>query len=130
MAAVTSCCSTFSHVAGEHFDSRLAQRDLADYRRNGAGPTTRLLRDLLVETGGVEGLLLDIGSGIGALTFELLDRGITSAIAVDASAAHVAAASDESARRDKSGTIQFLHGDFLDHAATLPEANVVTLDRV
>jgi len=75
-------------------------------------------------------VLLDVGSGIGSLTFELLDRGMLRAIAVDASPAYVAAASQEAARRGRSEAIQFVQGDFLNVAAELPAATVVTLDRV
>jgi magnesium-protoporphyrin O-methyltransferase len=85
---------------------------------------------LLAETCRLEGVLLDVGSGIGGLTFELLDRGIGRAIAVDASSAYLAAASDEAVRRGRSEAIQFVHGDVLNVASQLPGATVVTLDRV
>jgi SAM-dependent methyltransferase len=127
---VSVCCSTYADVADEHFDPRIAQRDLDEYRTHGAGSTTGLLRDLLVETHALEGVLLDVGSGIGALTFELLDCGISTAIDVDASSAHLAAAAEEAARRGQSGAIQFVRGDFLDRSRELPQATVVTLDRV
>src|SRR6516165_5563814 len=92
---VSACCSTYGNVAGAHFDEKIAKRDLENYRQKGPGPTARLLRDLLGETGAIEGTLLDVGSGIGGLSFELLDRGVERAIAVDASAAYLAAAAQE-----------------------------------
>jgi magnesium-protoporphyrin O-methyltransferase len=49
---------------------------------------------------------------------------------VDASSAYVAAAQDEAARRGHAATARFVHGDFLQLAAELPSAAVVTLDRV
>jgi SAM-dependent methyltransferase len=103
---------------------------LASYRKNGPGATTRLLRDLLLETGRIDGVLLDVGSGIGGLTFELLEHGIERAIAVDASPANIAAATEEAVRRKKVGAIQFVHGDFLAVAPQISSAGVVTLDRV
>ena len=117
-------------MADKHFDHAVARDDLDRYRRDGSGATARLLRDLLVEHGPLGGALLDVGSGIGGLTFELLDRGVERAIAVDMSAAYLAAASDEATRRGRSGAIQFVRGDFLDVAAQLPAAALVTLDRV
>jgi SAM-dependent methyltransferase len=78
----------------------------------------------------VTGSLLDVGAGIGALTFELLERGVSRAIAVDASAAYVKAASEEAARRSRSGVIQFVNRDFLSVAGDIPSATIVTLDRV
>ncbi len=82
------------------------------------------------EAGLVSGVLLDIGAGFGALTFELIDRGSTRAIAVDASSSYLDAGAREATRRRKTGSIEFVHGDFVDVAATLPNADVVTLDRV
>jgi SAM-dependent methyltransferase len=125
----THCCG-FATTAEGHFNNQMARRDLARYRKSGPGPTTCLLRDLLAETGRLDGVLLDVGSGVGGLTFELLDRGIGRAIAVDASSAYLAAASDEAMRRGVSGAIQFVRGDLLTVASQLPTATVVTLDRV
>jgi magnesium-protoporphyrin O-methyltransferase len=115
---------------GTHFDEKIARRELTNYRQKGPGRTTRLLRDLLVATGRIDGVLLDIGSGIGGLTFELLERGIGRAVAVDASVANIAAASEEAARRGVGGIVQLLQGDFLDVGPQVPPATVVTLDRV
>jgi hypothetical protein len=64
------------------------------------------------------------------VTFELLAQGITTAIGFNLSSAYVAAASDEAARLGRSHSVQFIHADFLDVAAELPTADVVTLDRV
>lgn len=99
------------------------------YRRKGPGPTTRRLRDGLIELGLREGTLLDVGGGVGVLSFELLERGIARAVVVDASAAYIAVASEEAARRGCS-TADFVHGDFITLADQLPLADVVTLDRV
>ena len=125
-----ACCSPFSDVAGRQFDANKVAGEMADYRKNGPGRTTRLLRDGLVQTGFVTGVLLDIGAGFGALTFELIDRGSVRAIAVDASSSYLAAGTEEARRRGKTGNIEFVHGDFVDVASTLPRADVVTLDRV
>jgi SAM-dependent methyltransferase len=74
-------------------------------------------------------VLFDVGAGIGGLTFELLERGVARAIAVDASAANLAAAAEEASRRGRPGVVQLLQGDFLDIASQIPTATVVTLDR-
>jgi magnesium-protoporphyrin O-methyltransferase len=127
---MSACCSEFSDIAGRQFDANKVADEIADYRKNGPGPTTRLLRDGLVQAGMVSGVLLDIGAGFGALTFELIERGCTRAIAVDASRSYLAAGTEETARRGKTGIIEFVHGDFVDLAGTLPTADVVALDRV
>jgi magnesium-protoporphyrin O-methyltransferase len=124
------CCSPFCDAAGRQFDDQKAAEEMAAYRTHGPGPTTRLLRDGLVGAGLASGVLLDIGAGFGALTFELMERGSTRAIAVDASRSYLAAATEEATRRGKTGVIEFVHGDFVHLADTLPKADVVTLDRV
>jgi magnesium-protoporphyrin O-methyltransferase len=126
----TCRCSTFGDTAEQHFNKKLVAEELARYRQNGPGPTTRLLRDGLVDAAVLDGLMLDVGSGIGAMTFEGLDRGVSRAIAVDASAAYLAAAGDEAARRGRTQTIEFVHGDFVEIGGRLPSAPVVVLDRV
>ncbi len=108
----------------------MAARELRSYRRGRVGPTTRLLRDGLVAADLNRGALLDIGTGIGVLTFELLDRGVTSAVAVDASSDYLAAATAEASRRNRSAAISFVHGDFVDVAPRVSAADIVTLDRV
>ena len=67
---------------------RKRRRTDARYHAEGRGPTTRLFQHGLEQAGTLSGTLLDIGSGIGSLTFGLLDRGVTSAVAVDASSAY------------------------------------------
>jgi 2-polyprenyl-3-methyl-5-hydroxy-6-metoxy-1,4-benzoquinol methylase len=127
---MSGCCSPFSEIAGRQFDAEKVASEVADYRKSGPGPTTRLLRDGLVQAGLVRGVLLDIGAGLGALTFELIDRGSTQAIAVDASSSYLDAAAQEASRRHQRASIEFVHGDFVDVAATIPKVDVVTLDRV
>src|SRR5688572_1088792 len=92
---MSGCCSRFNDVAGRQFDAHKVAGEVADYRKNGPGPTTRLLRDGLVQAGLVSGVLLDIGAGFGALTFELIDNGSTRATAVDASASYLDAGAQE-----------------------------------
>jgi len=107
-----------------------AAKELKAYRRGRIGPTTRRLRDSLTEAGLTHGTLLDIGGGVGALTFELLDRGMTGATVLDASSAYAAAAQDEATRRARAAAVNVVHGDLVEVSHDLPSADVVTLDRV
>ena len=126
---VGSCCD-FRDAADRQFTAEKAEKELRAYRRGRLGPTTRLLRDGVVELGLSRGSLLDIGGGVAALTFELLERGMTQAVVAEASAAYVAAAREEANRRDRTESATVIHGDFLELAAQLPVADLVTLDRV
>jgi 2-polyprenyl-3-methyl-5-hydroxy-6-metoxy-1,4-benzoquinol methylase len=123
-------CADIGDAAERQFSEKRATKDLAHYRTEGPGSTTRLLLAGLAAAGPIHGQLLDIGSGVGVLSFELLDRGLTSAVGVDLSSAHVAIASQEASRRGRSDSTRFVQGDFLDVAGQLPSADIVTLDRV
>jgi magnesium-protoporphyrin O-methyltransferase len=128
-----ACCCSGSAFCGAvegHFTRARAAAELDNYRRKGPPQTTRLLCEGVTQAGCAGGTLLDIGSGIGALGFELLQRGITQAAGVDASPAYVAAAQQEAARRGHVAATRFVHGDFLQLTNELPSATVVTLDRV
>ena len=125
-----ACCCSFEDTVEQQFTRKKVATELQRYRRKGGGPTTRLLLDGIAKAGLVDGGLLDVGAGVGALTFELLDRGIRRAVIVEASSAYAAAAADEAARRGRSGDIELIKGDFLDVAEEVPVATVVTLDRV
>ena len=124
-----TCCN-YATDADKQFGTQRADRELARYRRKGPGATARLLSESLAHAGSGEGTLLEIGSGVGGLIFSMLDRGMTRAIAVDASSAFLAAASEEAARRGRTGSIRFVHGDFLAVASEIPQATTVVLDRV
>jgi magnesium-protoporphyrin O-methyltransferase len=124
------CCSTFETAATRQFSERKAAGDLQQYRKKGPGATTRLLLDGIAAAGPLDGSVLDVGSGVGSLTFELLGRGITRAVAVDASSAYIGAAREEASRRGRAGAITFVHADFVAAESQLPQATIVVLDRV
>ena len=127
---MTSCCSGYCDVADRQFSEKLAARDLSHYRRKGPGPTTRLMRDCIAAAGAARGHMLDVGGGIGALSLELLERGVEQATIVDASPAYTAAAAREARARGRDGAMHIVHADFLAAADRLPTVEIVTLDRV
>lgn len=125
-----SCCSTFAHTAERQFTDKKAAEELKNYLAKGPGPTTRLLVDGIAETGVLSATLLDLGAGIGALTFTLLERGVTSAVAVDASSAYLRVAQKQAEQRGHTHAVRFIHADFVEAAPLLEPASIVTLDRV
>ena len=74
--------------------------------------------------------LLDIGGGVGAIQHGLLDAGARRATGVDASPAYISVASEEADRRGHGGRVEQHLGDFVEKAADIGEADIVTLDRV
>lgn len=127
---MTTCCSGPCAAIEKKFDETMARRELASYLKKGPGPTTKLLRDGIMAAGVSADTLLDVGAGIGALTFELLERGVRRAVGVDASAACVAAARAEARRRKRADQAEWVQGDFVAMADRLAPADAVTLDRV
>jgi SAM-dependent methyltransferase len=127
---MSCCCSSVGDAVERQFSQRKAAKELGRYRAKGPEPTTRLLLAGLTKAGLLHGRLLDVGSGIGALTFEMLERGVTSAVGVDLSSAHVETASKEASRRNLSDCTRFVQGDFVDVASQLPSVDIVALDRV
>ena len=128
---MTGCCSSpFECAASAQFNQKKVAQELKRYREKGPGRTARLLVDGIAQSSVVSGTVLDVGSGIGALTLALLERGASSAVAVDASAAYVNAARDEAGHRGRADAIRFIHADFVSAASELPSASIVTLDRV
>lgn len=121
-----NCCEITDNTFGEES----AQADLKRYRKHGPAQQTRLILQAIrsLHLRGAD--LLDIGGGIGAIHHELLEDVVDKATHVDASSAYLKEAKAEAALRGHSHRLLFLHADFTDVAANLPQADIVTLDRV
>jgi len=121
-----NCCEITDNAFGE----AEARSALKSYSRNGPANQTRLILEALRSLGLKNADLLDIGGGIGAIHHELLEDVVHAATHVDASSAYLKEAKAEATRRGHSERVNFIHADFTDVAADLPEADIVTLDRV
>jgi len=124
-----SCCS---HCMGadEIFNKKKASRDLKRYRKKGPDKSTRLLIDALREENPKGKTLLDVGGGIGLISFELFEAGLSESMNVDASAGYLSACSEEAEVRGLKKHMNFAFGDFTELAGDLSPADIVTLDRV
>jgi magnesium-protoporphyrin O-methyltransferase len=124
-----NCCQQCEGIESL-FDDKTARKELKRYRNKGPDKATLVLLDAL-KAEGVEGLtLLDIGAGVGAIHHELLNAGATQATDVDASTAYLEAARQEAERQGHADQVSYHHGDFVELASEMEEADVVTLDRV
>lgn len=124
-----TCCS-HCQDADILFNPRTARRELRRYRRKGPNKSTRLLLDTIRPRLTVGWTLLDVGGGIGAIQHELLEAGAARATQVDASPAYLDASREEAARRGHQERVAHVHGDFAALPEVVPDADVVTLDRV
>jgi len=121
-----NCCE----ITDNAFSAAEARSELKSYRRRGPANQTNLILEAIRSLGLKNADVLDIGGGIGAIHHELLEDMARKATHVDASSAYLKEAKAEAARRGHSERVHFIHADFTEVAADIPEADVVTLDRV
>lgn len=124
-----ACCPRYC-AAETQFDRKAAERDLQRYRRHGPDRITRLTLAELRRLPLQGRQLLDVGGGIGVISAELADNGVAAATLVEASPAYLEVARGVVGPRYTPRPAQFLLADFTMIADTLPQADVVTLDRV
>lgn len=124
---MSTCCQPEYE---REFNISIAEKELRDYLTKGLKKNSRPLRDILHGLPVREKSLLDIGGGIGALTFELIDRGISKAVYVDISTAYLRTFRSELQHREQEEQVTALQGDFLEVHSKVPVVDLVTLDKV
>jgi magnesium-protoporphyrin O-methyltransferase len=122
-------CCRVARATAAHFDKNVAESDYRRYRTHGLDKRARRLVEALVQSG-IDGLsILDIGSGIGMVSIELLRQGATSATLADASPAYLEVAQDLAAEKSLAARMKFVAGDFVESAHRIPAVDVVVMDR-
>jgi magnesium-protoporphyrin O-methyltransferase len=125
------CCGEGIPACERVFDRQTADRDVRDFRRNGAPWATReLIEELASGLDLAGGTVLDVGAGVGAVHLTLLGRGAASAVDVDGSGAYVAVAREEAERAGLGDRVRHVLGDLTIVAPALEPADIVALDRV
>ena len=126
-----TCCSHCRDTT-HFFDSSTAEKELRHYRKSSpSNKTTRMLIDALGERTDLAGKsMIDIGGGIGAVPYELMDRGLGRSTLVEASEPYLEAARREAQRHGWTGRVDLRYGDFVELAPEVEDADIVTLDRV
>src|SRR5262245_57716127 len=121
-----NCCE----VTDKAFSESEAKSEFRDYHKRGPAKQTQLILEAIRSLGLTNAVLLDIGGGIGTIHHELLKDVAVEATHVDASSAYLKVATEEAKRLGHDEQVKFIHADFTDVASELPQADVVTLDRV
>lgn len=112
------------------FGARTARKELRAYRKRGPrGATARLLR-LLQASNPKNFSLLDIGGGVGVIPQEMLKAGAPRVASVDASEAYVDTIDRVAAELGCASRWTGVMGDFVERAADVAPADIVTLDKV
>jgi hypothetical protein len=119
------CCGV-----ADVFDDAKARADLDEYRRRGPSDSTTRLLAALRDTEQTLDTLLDVGGGVGTIAHEMLAKGLSRATLIDGSTSYLAAAREESTRRATTDRLDVRAGDFVEIAADVDTADVVTLDKV
>jgi Methyltransferase domain len=127
-----SCCSGCGGypAAERQFGSATAQRDLDRYRRKGPDASSRVLLHEVTSVAQPGDSLLDVGAGVGVLSFELLANGLSRATLVDASSSYSSAAHAEAERRGADSRVHCVNGDLVQLGAKVDQADVVVMHRV
>jgi len=127
-----ACCSGCRGypAAERQFGSATARRDLDRYRRKGPDASSRVLLDEVIGVAQSGDSLLDVGAGVGVLSFELLAHGLGRATLVDASPAYLSAARAEAERRGADSRVDCVNGDLVQLGETVEPADVVVMHRV
>lgn len=123
-------CSSLGDATARHFDAQRAREELDSYRSAGPATTTQGLLNELSGVAPPPKTVLDIGSGIGAFTFGMLKQGVQRAICIDLSPAAHTVGAEEAERQGVQDRIEWLAGDFVALALSVPSADLVALDRV
>lgn len=121
-----NCCE----ITDNAFSEAEAKAELRNYRKRGPANQTKLILQSIRSLGLRNANLLDIGGGIGTIHHELLEDVAREATHVDASSAYLKEAKAEATRRGHAERVNFIYADFIDVAADLSKADIVTLDRV
>ena len=112
------------------FDEKSAQKELKRYLKKGPTKTTRLLLDA-IRVLGVKGLsFLDIGGGIGAIQYDLIEEGASEGTSIEASPAYINVVKDEINQKGLTEKVTFKLGDFTTIATLDDTSDIVTLDKV
>jgi hypothetical protein len=130
MERLSMTCCDHCIGADEIFSRKTAERDLKRYNRKGPDKSTRLFLNNIRKQELQEATLIDIGGGIGAVSFELFKDGLAQSVYVDASTGYLDTSKKEAEQRGLKNRINYLYGDFTDIADKLNPADYVTLDRV
>jgi SAM-dependent methyltransferase len=124
-----NCCRGTCQATAVHFDKQVAEDDYRRYRRQGLDKRATRLVEALVKSG-IDGLtVLDVGSGIGMVSVELLQRGAATATLADASPSYLEVAQMMATDKAVAGRMRYVVGDFVDTARKMPAFDVVVMDR-
>ena len=112
------------------FSDKYARNELKAYRKSGGSKSTKMLIEAIKDQNLEKASLLDIGGGDGTIQLALLENGVSNSTVVDASEGYLAVAMEEAERQGVREKVSYHHGDFVEIAANIKPADLVTMDKV
>lgn len=123
-----NCCQR--EGIDKQFGKKITDSELKRYRKKGPRKTTKLLINALSENDIKNKTLLDIGGGLGLISFELFKKDLKYSILVDLSSSYLSHSKTEAQRLNLSDKIQTMEGDYVELSATIEPVDIVVLDKV
>lgn len=126
MSCESSCTCAGTGNCFSRFSKRYAKR----FRKKGLEKVQRNLVEGIRRFPIEQKRVLDIGCGVGALHLTLLSEGAASATGIESSEGMIAQARKFAGEMGLTDKISYVHGDFVDLAGGLPNADITVLDKV
>jgi magnesium-protoporphyrin O-methyltransferase len=114
----------------DFFGQKMAQKQLKWYLKKGVRKNSRPIIESLKKLPLEGQSLLDIGGGVGQITFELSKEGIDQVTHVDLSSGYLKTYLEEVEKRNMNDRVKTILGDFVDLHEKVPSSDIVTLDKV
>ena len=119
------CCG-----ADSFFDLKKARTQLKRYLKKGPLKSTKKLLEGLEDQNFNQKSLLDIGGGIGAISWHFLQQGGRKITDVDSSKGYIRIAKENADRNGWSDQCEFLFGDYAEISEKITNHDFVSLDKV
>jgi magnesium-protoporphyrin O-methyltransferase len=125
-----SCCASNSTGGTNACFSKWSKRYAKRFRKNGLEKAQRLLLEGIRKEPVREKNILDIGCGVGSLHITLLQEGAARATGVDVAEGMLQKAKELSSEFGLHEKVSYKHGDFVELADSIPDADITILDKV
>jgi 2-polyprenyl-3-methyl-5-hydroxy-6-metoxy-1,4-benzoquinol methylase len=123
-------CCTYTQEANTQFGEARARQEAQEYTEHGLNRDAQAIVDAVGERGVKGTSLLEVGSGIGSVTFELLKKGVAQAANIEASSAYLETAQALAKQAGVENRVTFRCADFTQEAGQVASADIVVMHRV
>ncbi len=127
-----SCCNNCSAAAEgtNKFFSRWSKSYARKFRRRGLEKAQKYLLEGVRKEPVTSKQILDIGCGVGSLHLTLLKEGAAKAVGVELSEGMIDQANKFAGRLGVQDKVDYVLGDFVEHADSIRQADISLLDKV